>query len=1108
MIYSGGPMIGPSRRLLFTLGVAACLTVRPAGQAGPASPPTPAYAEPGIAPDGSEIAFVSGGDIWTVPASGGEARLLISNEANDTHPVFSPDKTKLAFVSTRTGGGDIYVLTLGTGNLERVTYDDGMEQLDGWSRDGKWLYFFSNGHDLSGGMNDVYRVSAESGTPIAVSGDRYANEFFSAAAPDGRMLAITARGVASSQWWRHGRSHLDEAEIWLRDLTAPDTPSAWRAITAGGAKDLWPMWGGDGRSLYFVSDRTGAENVWDVATTPGAQPRQITQFKEGRVLWPSATARADTIVFERNFRIWKLDTVTRSAAEIPITRMGAPAGPATDHLRLTNQFNDLALSPDGKKVAFAARGEIFAASAKDGGDAARVTMTPAAESQVAWSPDSRRVVYASERSGAARLFTYDFATSREASLTTGDSTDADFAPRFSPDGAMVAYVRGGTELRLIDVVSKRDRALAKGLIADPLGPGRPIAWSPDGNWIAYFTAGTRGFTNVSAVPAGGGASHQISFFANGNATGLSWAPDGTFLLFDTSQRTENGELARVDLILRTPRFREDQFKDLFNEENAPRTPSQPNPPTPQPSTTASPEQSAPPSSAGKPAAKPRPKPVEIVFDDIRQRATILPAGLDIGEAFISPDGKTVVMIAGSAGQQNLYSWPLDELSKERPVARQLTATAGGKADACFTPDSKEVYYLDDGRINVVALDKREPRPVAVTAELDVDFSKEKMVVFDEAWRLLRDDFFDPAFNGVDWQAARVRTEPFVAAARTADEMRRISSLMIGELNASHLGISAPPAGASGAVVGHLGLDFDRAEYESSGRLKVAGIVALGPASLAGGIQRGDVIVAVDGDPVGAHVNLDSLLENKINRRVVLKVSKDPARGAETDVAVRPIPSTTERGLRYRQWVAERRAYVSKISDGHLGYVHMPDMSAASLAQLYVDLDADNMARDGVVIDVRNNNGGFVNLYALDVLSRRPFLNMTQRGTPTWSARSLLGQRSLERPTVLVTNQHSLSDAEDFTEGYRAMGLGKVVGEPTAGWIIYTWNTRLLDGTILRLPRSRITDRNGAPMEMHPRPVDVEVKRAIGESYGPSDAQLDKAVETLLAALKKTSTATR
>ena len=179
----------------------------------------------------------------------------------------------------------------------------------------------------------------------------------------------------------------------------------------------------------------------------------------------------------------------------------------------------------------------------------------------------------------------------------------------------------------------------------------------------------------------------------------------------------------------------------------------------------------------------------------------------------------------------------------------------------------------------------------------------------------------------------------------------------------------------------------------------------------------------------------------------------------------------------------------------------PTCRPASLAQLYVDLDADNIARDGVVIDVRNNNGGFVNVYALDVLSRQPYLNMTQRGTPTAPARSALGQRSLEKPTVLVTNQHSLSDAEDFTEGYRAMKLGKVVGEPTAGWIIFTWNTRLMDGTVLRLPRSRITDRNGAPMEMHPRPVDVEVKRPIGESYGPRDAQLDKAVEVLLAQLQ-------
>src|SRR3954468_13531785 len=175
--------------------------------------PRPAFAEPGIAPDGTEIAFVSGGDIWTVSSAGGEARLLISNAANESRPLYSPDKKQLAFVSTRTGGGDIYVLTFATGDVRRITYDDGAEQLDGWSRDGKWLYYFSSARDLAGGVNDVYRVSPEGGTPMPVSADRYVSEFYAAPSPDGRALAIATRGNAG-QWWRHGRSHLDEAEIW------------------------------------------------------------------------------------------------------------------------------------------------------------------------------------------------------------------------------------------------------------------------------------------------------------------------------------------------------------------------------------------------------------------------------------------------------------------------------------------------------------------------------------------------------------------------------------------------------------------------------------------------------------------------------------------------------------------------------------------------------------------------------------------------------------------------------------------------------------------------------------------------------------------------------
>jgi len=219
-----------------------------------------------------------------------------------------------------------------------------------------------------------------------------------------------------------------------------------------------------------------------------------------------------------------------------------------------------------------------------------------------------------------------------------------------------------------------------------------------------------------------------------------------------------------------------------------------------------------------------------------------------------------------------------------------------------------------------------------------------------------------------------------------------------------------------------------------------------------------------------------------------------------EVVVQPVASLAEQI--YRKWVEDNRAYVEKVSNGRLGYVHIRDMSEQALAQLYFDLDSQNRAKDGVVIDLRNNNGGFVNAYALDVLARRPYLTMTSRGAPAGPARTLLGQRSLERPTILVVNQHSLSDAEDFTEGYRTLNLGKVVGEPTAGWIIYTGSLDLVDGTVMRMPGTLIAGADSKNMENNPRPVDVAVTRPIGEPYTGKDSQLDAAVKELLAQLAK------
>ena len=300
---------------------------------------------------------------------------------------------------------------------------------------------------------------------------------------------------------------------------------------------------------------------------------------------------------------------------------------------------------------------------------------------------------------------------------------------------------------------------------------------------------------------------------------------------------------------------------------------------------------------------------------------------------------------------------------------------------------------------------------------------------------------------------------------------------------------APAGGSPAAPVGKLGLRFDRAEYEASGKLKIAVVLTLSPAEVAK-IKVGEVLTAVDGAPLAPPANLDDLLRGKVGKRVELTVDG-------RTVALRPINTAAEGNLRYREWVEGRRAYVEKVSGGKLGYVHMRDMGDASLRQLYLDLDTSNQTKQGVVIDIRNNNGGFVNAYALDVFARRPYLRMETRGMPQGPARTMLGQRALELPTILVINQFSLSDAEDFTEGYRTLKLGKVVGEPTAGWIIYTGGAQLLDGSMLRTPGTKVFASDGAVMERNPRPVDIAVQRPVGETYTDKDSQLDTAVRELL-----------
>ncbi|QJR37917.1 S41 family peptidase [Gemmatimonas groenlandica] len=1082
-----------SRIAVTTVALAALAAGRSASAQAPSTPLRPvaearaSFAEPGISPDAREIAFVSAGDIWTVPTAGGEARLLVAHAANESHPLYSPDGARLAFVSNRAGGNDIWILTLSTGAVRRLTFDDGNESLDGWSRDGRWIYFSSTAHDISS-MNDVYRVRAEGGTPMPVAADRFASEFMSAPNADGSITAIVARGFGLSQWWRKGRSHLDESELWLVRGDG-SKPPAYEQVMPRGARQLWPMWSADGTSLYFVSDRNGSQNLWQKPLAGDA--RALTRFTTGRVLWPSMSGDGNTIAFERDFAIWTFDVRSGAARPVPIARRGAVSGDAVQHLNLQTGFSELTVSPDGRKVAFLAHGDVFVAGSSDGGDALRVTASTAAETHLDWAPDSRRLVYAANRGGRWRLYTYDLTLSREAALTDGG--ESDLAPRFSPDGKQVAYIHGN-ELRVVSVESKTTRTMAKGIFGRaPMVSNGAIAWSPDGRWIAFLTAGTKMFVNAWVVSSSGGEAKQVSWLSNTRANSISWSADGGYLLLDTGMRVEAGQVARVDLLPYTPRFREEQLEALFRDETPGRiaTPVAPAP-------VAVRADSA--MRGDSVSYRPDPRNVRIVFEGIRGRLSFLPLGVDVGVQTMSRDGKQLAVTAVVANQPTIYTYSLDDLSSEPAVARPLVSSGSAKGSVQFSPDGKSLWYLDGGRVTSVALDTRASKPLTVRAELDVDFHREKWDVFHQAWEFLADNFYDPNFHGFDWNGVQTSYAPLIAGAGTADELRRLLSLMVGELDASHMGISAPPT-AQSTPTGRIGLEFDRYAYEQRGEFRISAVIPGAAADLAGNVRVGDRLVELDAAPLGAGVNLDSLLAFKVGRRVTLTLaSGESAASRRRTVAVSARNGALEKVALYRSWIEERRAIVAKASNGTLGYAHIFDMGANALANLNTDLDDDNQLRGGLVVDVRNNNGGFMNGHVLDVLQRTSYVTMQRRDAPPVPGRPVLGQRSLDMPTIALTSQQTLSDGENFTEGYRTLGLGKVVGEPTAGWDVYTSAGTMVDGTTVRLPFMTNAQRDLVPLERHSRPVDIAVDRPMGESYTGRDTQLERAVAELLKTL--------
>lgn len=1079
---------------------------------------------PTLSPDGRLVAFVYAGDIWLVGIEGGPAERLSAHSAYHFSPCFSPDGSQLAFTSGRSGSGDVYVLPLSGGRVRQLTFHESYYSAEDWSADGQALYVTS-GREQNGSA--IYRVDLAGGTPIQLYSEPYEQLVHVSASPDGRYLAFANM---RDRWSRRGPNPFGPSEVWIGP-TAADYAALYKLAGPGesdlnpkllepyAGRNCWPIWRPDSQAIYFVSDRGGVENLW-MQPLDGGSPRQLTHFDDGRLLWPAIARLAGTIVFERDCKLWRFDIDSGKAVPIDVRLRGDAKYTPMRVENWTRSFSELSLSPDGKKVAFVARGEIFADfSDKETdrdlrqGPSFRVTDTQARESQVVWTPDSRALIYVSDRHGEEELYRYDFAARAELRLTNDLAPKR--LPRVSPDGKWVAYIYGQEAVRLLSL----DGAVGREVCRARFVTGADLAWSPDGHWLAFIAQDERLFSNVYVVDIAGGEPHQISFLSNLGGDNLLWAPNGRFIIFTSEQYRAEAQIVRVDLRPPAPLFREDEFDKLFEGRdsgfpglrlnNGGQTPGEPprhrrveielvapeGGDQPDEVRATPPVEERPERPAESAPETPPPTP-EIVFEGIERRLRFLtPTQMNANAEAISPDSRDLLLLAEVAGKQNIWALSLDEPRVEQPP-RQLTANESSKAVLQFTPDGRAFFYLDDGQIMVRKFPSgAEPMRLTVRAEINVDFHQEKHQIFGEAWRTLRDSFYDPTFRGQDWSAVRDRFAPLVAGAQTYEELHTIINLMVGELRASHLG-RVSIGGMSHD--GYTGIIFDPAAQLTSGQLRVLRVLPDSPAALVDEPPRpGEYVQAIDGVALTAQTSLDRLLQRSVGRRVRLRLADAPEHGHSREIALRAVGADAYARLRYRDWVLTNEDYVHQISGGRLGYVHIEEMSYPAYQQFIADLDAEAHGKDGVIVDVRYNGGGHTATFILDVIARRSSLISGFRERSATDAGHLAGNRVLNKPTVLVTNERSYSNTEMFVESYRRFGLGKVVGRPTGGEVIWTNGMRQLDGTWLRLPRFYVMTLEGEDLEGKGRPVDIDVERPLGEWALSRDRQLDAAVAVLI-----------
>jgi tricorn protease len=1058
------------------------------------------------------VVFTYLGDIWTADENGQNVQRLTVNRARDVFGRFSPDGKWIAFSSDRNGNLDVFLIPANGGQAKQLTNHSADDTVLGWSADSRAVLFSSNrGEDF---MPQLYLVSVDGGMPWKAGTDMGVQASYS---PDGSRLAYNQKGQV---YWRKYYRGAYQTDIMVMDVAA----KKFTQLTDFDGLDSWPMWGHDG-NIYFVSDRDsgGLTNIWRISDNGGKADR-VTSFKTGDVRWPAISSDGKVIVFEHDFGIWKLDVNSKRATPINLNIDAETQDNLTEMQSFNSQADDYDLAPNSRHIAFSIHGEIFTAPV-DEGDLKQITDGPARDQGVSYSPDGKWLGYVSDQSGREELYVVPV----DASAPPEKITDIDalkVSAYWSPDSKEIAFASSDDKLRKVTVATKQIVELDSSRYG---GFGTPV-WSPDGKWIAYSKQDATRTSDVYIIASSGAEKepHKVTFDSY-NDSNPRFSPDGRKLYFQRLEATAGGNSPAPSSIQLYSVWLERQDKDPDDPEERAEAERPAGPP--------------PAEEGGEGAAPVRPRPqanrppreIKMDWDGLKRRTRqITRMPFPVLNYTITPDSRTIVFVttepAGPANIPVVYSIQEDGRRLTRVTAGQPPQDGeggpgggggfgGGIAELNVSRDGRTLFFRERDAIYSVPLSPLGTaagagqgagaaagggsgagggaggrRRINFNVRVRVDHQAEWAEMFDDGWRTMKYRFYDPKMHGMDWDAMRAKYRPLVDYVGDRQELLNIINEMIGELNASHTGAAPPPGGGRGGVsTGNLGMELE--PDKAAGRYRVAYIYENGPADKDWvKVKVGDYLLAIDGKQVKDGDEYWQLLNNRLNRKVTVTFNSKPSDEGAWHTRIETINTGAYSQLRYERWVQERRKKVDELSNGRIGYLHIQAMNPPSLRKFEKEI-REFRNKEALIIDQRWNGGGNIEQELLAILVQRQYQVWQPRGTEA-TGRPFAG---FFGPKVVLQNWRSASNAEMFPAGFRALGLGKVIGTPTMGAVIGTGSYSLIDGSTVRTPGVGVflADPKHTNMENYGVQPDIMVENRPEDTLAGRDRQLEAAVEELM-----------